>query len=178
MPPVPKPPPKQKKPPKGLQRKSPLRATKRPVHNSSTKLRRTLHEDKPTWLSATSWSTKKALAKAGKRALRLRAGDKRISDTFRAMECLCGCSSEPDPAHLRTRSDESTRHVDHLIIPLCRLGHRWLDHEAEGVQCRAVLFEMAMSKGQALTHAEFWPIADAYGMYGWMARQKSRGGAV
>jgi hypothetical protein len=109
--------------------------------------------------------TTKRLKMRGVRGKRLLAGDAAITAEFREMECLCGCSQAPDPCHLRTRSDESTRHARWNLIPLHRTAHMWLDQTAEGVACRATLFEMAQAKGEPLTHAEFWPVFDAYGGY-------------
>lgn len=124
------------------------------------------------WPSGTMPRERVPLKKGGRRAARLAAGDRHISEKFRSMKCICGCSAEPDPAHLASRRYESTRHREHLIIPLCRLGHEWLDHTPEGVKCRAVLLEMAQKKGAPLTHEEFWPVASAYGLYEWMARKR------
>lgn len=163
-----------------LQRKTSLQArTRLGVGKGTRQVRKALRRDvgidcgAPKRFRATTFRDRAKLAKLGRRGRRLAAGDKRISEMFRAMDCICGCSYEPDPAHLRTRAHESTRHVEHLIIPLDRLAHEWMDHTAEGVHCREVLFEMAERKGEPLTHAEFWPVADAYGMYGWVAQRRA-----
>lgn len=108
----------------------------------------------------------------GQRGKRLVTGDRKVSAEYAALPCLCGCGARSDPAHLITRRREETRHARHLIIPLDRIRHDWLDDTAEGRRCRRELLSLAMAEGRRPTPEEFREISDRHGLSEWVERQR------
>lgn len=107
----------------------------------------------------------------GQRGKRLAPGDRKVSAEYTALPCLCGCNARSDPAHLVTRRRESTRHARHLIIPLDRLRHDWLDDTAEGRRCRRELLAIARAEERQPTAEEFREISERHGLGQWVMRQ-------
>jgi hypothetical protein len=171
---VQKPPPKEKKPRKGLTTRKPLGARRAfggtvTLHDGRKALVRLQgrKNDQPKRYRAGTISAGKLLKKIGRRGRRLAFGDRKVGAKVRALACLCGCNQPSEWAHLRTRADESTRHEVHLSIPACMHLHHWLD-QGKGTGVRPVLFEMAKAKGAPLEHDEVYPILSDNGFYTWL----------
>ena len=127
-------------------------------------------------------SVRQGLKPVGVRGKRLAPGDRLQERASHALSCVCGCNSHLMPgadgvpgkglisrSHLESRRNESTRNDDANNLPAClRLSH-WLDHETQGVQCKAELLILAKAKGKRLDLGEVRPLLDQYGYYTWVA---------
>lgn len=120
-----------------------------------------------------------SLKPIGRRAKRLAADDKAVTDLIHDKACICGCNADPlngevCRVHLESRRYEETRNELWNNLPGCLSLNRWLDSDPYGVQCRAVLLEMATYKwahhGEVLTHAEVWPELDKAFYWNWKAK--------
>lgn len=120
-----------------------------------------------------------SLKPVGRRGKRLAKPDHAMQEIINDQPCICGCNADPlndevRRAHLESRSYEHTRNEEWNNLPACYALNRWLDHDPEGVQCKAVLLEMAQMKwtnfAECLIHAEVWPVLDRFGFYGWKAK--------
>ena len=132
----------------------------------------TLKRRKP--LKRTPLKPGSPLAKRGKRARRLAPGDAARVEATREHACFCGCGAEGKEvygAHLLPRGYEATRQEEWNVVPLCSAANLWLDHDAEGVQAKATLLDMARVAGRRLTEAEVRPVLISYGYREWRRRR-------
>ena len=115
----------------------------------------------------------------GKRGKRLASGDRAIEALVHDQPCICGCSADPYEGevcrvHLESRAYAETRNEPWNNLPGDMYLNRWLDSDPMGVQCRAVLLEMAHHKwehhAEVLIHADVWSILDRFGYYSYRAK--------